>query len=98
MSFGGGIVGQGAGCECCGLLTQECNTMKIYFAPRTIAVRTRWMVEEVGVPYELERVEPAALDTVLVDGAATFTDSAAACLYLADRFPDRGLAPAPSAP
>jgi glutathione S-transferase len=29
----------------------------LYYAPRTRAVRVRWLCEELGLPYELRRVE-----------------------------------------
>jgi len=84
--------------------------MKLYFAPRTRATRPRWLLEELGVPYELVRVEPGnpapELRTphpfgevpVLVDGAVTLFESAAICLYLADRYPEKQLAPASGTP
>jgi len=31
--------------------------MKLWFAPRTRAVRIVWLLEELGLDYELERVE-----------------------------------------
>jgi glutathione S-transferase len=31
--------------------------MKLYFAPRTRAVRPRWLLEELGVPYELVKLD-----------------------------------------
>ncbi|RKH07863.1 glutathione S-transferase family protein [Corallococcus carmarthensis] len=82
--------------------------MKLYFAPRTRAVRPRWLLEELGVPYELVRVDlaqqqnttPAYLAVhplgelpALVDGDVTLLGSLAACLHLADQFPEKRLAP-----
>jgi glutathione S-transferase len=69
---------------------QERTRMKLYFAPRTRATRARWLLEELGVPYELATGEAPAL----VDGDLTLRESLAICLHLADRFPDRPLAPA----
>jgi glutathione S-transferase len=62
---------------------------------------------EIGAAYELVRVErdeaqtnagylalnPLGLVPTLVDGAVVLTESAAILLYLADRFPEAGLAP-----
>ncbi|WP_375767002.1 glutathione S-transferase family protein [Archangium gephyra] len=82
--------------------------MKLYFAPRTRAVRPRWLLEELGVPYELVRldltrqenntpeylaVHPLGELPALVDGEVTLLESLAICLYLADRFPEKQLAP-----
>jgi glutathione S-transferase len=82
--------------------------MKLYFAPRTRAVRPRWLLEELEVPYELVRLDlskqenrtPAHLALhpfgevpVLIDGDVTLFESPAICLYLADRFPEKRLAP-----
>jgi glutathione S-transferase len=82
--------------------------MKLYFAPRTRATRARWLLEELGVPYELikldlarqEHTTPAYLAVhplgevpALVDGEVTLLESLAICLHLADRFPEKHLAP-----
>ncbi|MFY1830696.1 glutathione S-transferase family protein [Myxococcus fulvus] len=74
--------------------------MKLYFAPRTRAVRARWLLEELGAPYELARLDLSREDATpsLVDGDVTLRDSLAICLHLADRFPERHLAPAPGSP
>lgn len=72
----------------------------LYHHPFSRAAGTVWMLEEVGVPYELRYVdimkgeqknpEVVALNgmgklPVLVDGDAVVTESAAIGLYLADR-------------
>ena len=81
--------------------------MKLYYSPQSRAVRPRWMLEEIGAPYELVRLQlgtdnktPAYLKMnpngtvpTLVDGDLTLFESAAICQYLADRFPDKRLAP-----
>jgi glutathione S-transferase len=87
--------------------------MKLYFAPRTRATRPRWILEELGVPYEIvpvnldakENREPAYLGVhplgqvpALVDGDVSVFESIAICMYLADRYPERGLAPPVSSP
>ncbi len=87
--------------------------MKLYFAPNTRATRPRWMLEELGVPYELVhvdlsagashtpeylKIQPHGQVPALVDGDVTIFESTAICMYLADRFIDRGLAPAFTSP
>jgi glutathione S-transferase len=87
--------------------------MKLYFAPRTRATRPRWMLEELGVPYDLVtldlragesrepsylRVHPLGQVPALVDGDTAVFESIAICMYLADRFPERGLAPPVDSP
>ncbi|NOK20537.1 glutathione S-transferase family protein [Corallococcus carmarthensis] len=85
--------------------------MKLYFAPRT---RPRWLLEELGVPYELVRVDlasgahkhpdyvqhvhPLGVVPALEDGGQPVMESTAHLLHLADRFPEKGLAPAPGSP
>ncbi|MGI9384412.1 MAG: glutathione S-transferase family protein [Methyloligellaceae bacterium] len=84
--------------------------IKLYWCPRSRAARAMWMLEEIGADYEVVTVDirdPAAKATLgfrmaspmgkvpaLADGDVMLSDSAAICLYLADRFPDAGLAPA----
>jgi glutathione S-transferase len=87
--------------------------MKLYFSPRTRALRPRWLLEELGVPYELVRLDrskrehktaeylkihPHGAVPALVDGDLTLIESAAICMYLADKYPEKGLAPAPGSP
>jgi glutathione S-transferase len=87
--------------------------MKLYFAPRTRATRPRWMLEELGVPYEIVNVDLAAKENrepgylrvhplgqvpAIVDGDVTVFESIAICMYLADRFSERCLAPPVSSP
>jgi glutathione S-transferase len=82
--------------------------MKLYYAPRTRAVRPRWLLEELGVPYELVRLDlhkgehktpeymkihPHGVVPALVDGDLALFESAALCMYLADQFPEKKLAP-----
>src|SRR5580700_2709800 len=87
--------------------------MKLYFAPRTRASRPRWLLEELGVPYELVRLDMAKKEhkepsylalhphgavPALTDGEVTIFESAAICLYLADKFPEKKLAPPVGSP
>jgi len=36
---------------------EELLLLKLYHAPRTRSVRIRWLLEELGIQHELERVE-----------------------------------------
>jgi glutathione S-transferase len=84
----------------------------LYYAPSTRAGRVRWLLEELAVPYQLARVDMKTKTTdagfaavsplgkvpvLIVDGEAML-ESTAMLLWLADRFADRGLAPALDAP
>ena len=84
--------------------------MKLYWSPQTRSTRALWMLEEAGVDYELELVEirnpqredskefraasPMGKVPALVDGKVQMSESAAICLYLADRYSSGTLAPA----
>jgi glutathione S-transferase len=85
----------------------------LYHHPYTRASNVVWMLEEVGVPYELKyldlqagehkRPEIMALNPmgklpILQDDKVTVTESAAIGLYLADRYALGKLAPAPDDP
>jgi len=82
--------------------------MKLYHAPQSRSIRPRWMLEEIGVPYEIVRLNLSAGDAkkpeylavnpngtvpTLVDGDLVLFESAAICQYLADKFADKRLAP-----
>ncbi len=83
--------------------------MKLFYAPQTRAVSSRWAIEETAAPHdlvrlkfpdelghtELQKANPLGQIPTLVDGDQVVTESAAIALYLADRFPQAGLAPAP---
>jgi glutathione S-transferase len=89
-------------------------TVVLHYAPHTRAGRVRWLLEELGVPYELRRLDFAGgahraeayravhplnrVPALELDGATTMIESGAMLVYLADRFGDRGLAPAVDAP
>ncbi len=87
--------------------------MKHYFNPMSRGVTTDWMLRELDAPHERVVVDIAAGDLeapafralnpmgkvpTLVDGDVVVTETAAICAYLADRFPGKGLAPAPGTP
>ncbi len=80
--------------------------MKLYYIPTTRAVRPRWLLEELEVPYELIYVKPGMMEQpeysklhphckvpVLIEEAVTIFESAAICAYLADKYPEKGFAP-----
>jgi glutathione S-transferase len=82
--------------------------MQLYWWPKTRSLRALWMLEEVGRPYErvpvnitqggqkgaaFLSVNPMGKLPALADGEAKLAESAAICAYVADKFPDVGLAP-----
>jgi glutathione S-transferase len=85
-------------------------TLTLYTNPMSRGRIARWMLEEVGVPYnavvldygpamrtpDYLRLNPMAKVPALVHGEQVVTECAAICLYLADAFPDAGLAPPPA--
>jgi glutathione S-transferase len=85
--------------------------MKLYYIPTTRAIRPRWLLEEMEMPYELVQVtmamtkepeykqlHPHGKVPVLIDGKITIFESAAICSYLADKYLDKGFAPALDSP
>ena len=86
-------------------------SLKLHYVPQTRAGRVRFVLEELGVPFELLRMEakdtkspeylkvnPLGHVPALVDGDTTVIESAAICMYLADKFPEKKLAPPPGTP
>ena len=83
----------------------------LYTNPMSRGRIARWMLEEVGAPYRAEildyastmkqdpylAINPMGKVPALVHGATVVTECAAICAYLADAFPDAGLAPPPGA-
>jgi len=82
--------------------------MKLYYVPKTRATRPRWVLEELGVPYDLVRLDPAKAETrsaehlgrhplghvpVLEDRGQFIFESGAICMHLADLFPEKRLLP-----
>lgn len=84
--------------------------LKLYYVPRTRATRARWILEELGVPYDLVRLDAKGGEThrpehlarhplghvpVLEDGDVRIFESGAICYWLAERHGDGRLLPPP---
>ncbi len=82
--------------------------MRLYWAPRTRSLRALWMLEEIGAPYErvlvdlpngaqhkpdYHAVNPMEKVPALEMDGACVAESGAILAYLAERFPEAGLAP-----
>lgn len=81
-----------------------------YTNPMSRGQIARWMLEEVGVPYEPRildygttmkdaaylEVNPMGKVPAIVHNGKTVTECAAICAYLADAFPEAGLTPDPA--
>jgi glutathione S-transferase len=81
-----------------------------YTNPMSRGRMARWMLEETGVPYRTEILEygksmkaaeylavnPLGKVPAIRHGAEVVTETAAICAYLADAFPEAGLAPPPA--
>lgn len=87
--------------------------MKLYHARQSRSIRPRWLLEELGVPYELVtldmskqehkapdylKIHPHGALPALVDGDLALMESAAICAYLADKYPEKRLAPPVGSP
>ena len=85
------------------------NQLILYTNPMSRGRIARWMLEEVGQPYKTEvldyastmkapgylAINPMGKVPALRHGDAVVTETAAICAYLADAFPQAGLAPPP---
>ena len=83
--------------------------LTLYTNPMSRGRIARWMLEEVGAAYEVVvldyastmknepylSVNPMGKVPAIVENEAIVTECAAICAYLADVFPDSGLAPRP---
>ena len=82
--------------------------IKLYGTPPTRVLRVIWLLNELGLEYEMHPVDllkgearredflalnPAAKVPVLVDGDLVLTESAAIQLYLAEKYPEARLIP-----
>lgn len=80
-----------------------------YTNPRSRGRIARWMLEEVGAPYQTEivaygeemkgpgyrAINPMGKVPAIRHGETVVTECAAICAYMADTFPEAGLAPPP---
>ena len=86
------------------------DELVFYTNPQSRGRIVRWMLEEVGQPYKIEvldyastmkgpgylAINPMGKVPALRHGDAVVTETAAICAYLADAFPQAGLAPPPT--
>ncbi len=87
--------------------------LKLYHSPRTRSVRIYWLLEELGVPYELEtlaftpetlktaaylKVHPLGKLPAIQDGDVAMFESGAILEYILEKYGDDRLAPAPGSP
>jgi len=85
------------------------DELVFYTNPMSRGRIARWMLEEVGQPYRTElldfgttmkaadylKINPMGKVPAIRHGHTVVTEGAAICAYLADAFPDAGLAPEP---
>ena len=83
------------------------DELVFYTNPMSRGRIVRWMLEEVGAPYRTEildyattlkspaylAINPMGKVPAITHGKTVVTEGAAICAYLADAFPDAGLAP-----
>ncbi len=87
------------------------ESIRLYFAPRTRAIRVRWLLEELDLPYALERVTfkptsdqffiqdtPSGKIPTLVDGDIVMSESGAMIQYILDKYGQGRLMPAVDSP
>jgi glutathione S-transferase len=82
--------------------------MKLYWSPRSRSFSALWLMEEAGQPYdrvlidistgaqrrpEYLAINPMGKVPALSDGEATLAEAAAICAYVAECYPQAGLAP-----
>lgn len=83
--------------------------MKLFWSPKTRSTRAFWMLEEAGLGYDTELVDihsddrndtaeflnasPMGKVPAIVDGDVAMSESAAICIYIADRYCPGTLAP-----
>jgi glutathione S-transferase len=89
------------------------ETIQFYHNPMSRAQIVHWMLEEAGAPYEMKildlekreqkspeylAINPMGKVPAIVHRGVVVTETGAICAYIADAFPEAGLAPAPRDP
>lgn len=88
------------------------SALTFYTHPQSRGRIVRWVLEELGQPYETvlldygttmkapayRAINPMGKAPAIRHGEVIVTEGAAICAYLADAFPQSGLAPAPDSP
>jgi glutathione S-transferase len=84
-------------------------SLKLYFAPRTRSFTALWLLEELGIPYQLDSFDlnsgrhkqpdylalnPMGKVPLVVCDGVPVSETGAIAIYLADRFPEARLTPA----
>ena len=83
--------------------------LTFYTSPMSRGRTVRWLLEELAIPYDAELLDFATFRTdhpfrainpmmkvpAIVHRGRTVTETAAICVYLAESFPQAGLAPTP---
>lgn len=86
------------------------DELVLYTNPMSRGRVARWILEEIGLPYRTEildyaatmkaptylAINPMGKVPALTHNGKVVTENAAICAYLADAFPQAGLAPAPA--
>ena len=87
--------------------------MKLFHCPNTRSLRPLWLLEELGIAYDLEYVDlfkgegqtekyklinPNGTVPTLDDNGTIIFEAGAICMYLTDKFPESRLAPATNTP
>ncbi|WP_231758524.1 glutathione S-transferase family protein [Microbulbifer elongatus] len=85
------------------------NDVTLYTHPQSRGRTARWMLEELGAPYQVEildydssmkapeylKLNPMGKVPAIVHQGQVVTECSAICAYLAEAFPQAGLAPTP---
>ena len=88
------------------------SELVLYTHPQSRGRIAHWMMEELGQPYRTvwlgygpdmksaayKTINPMGKVPAIQHGGVVVTEAAAVCAWLADAFPQAGLAPAPTAP